>query len=139
MGVYELVLSNSCEESRRLRDYLSVLAEREGFSGYFLSELQLVVQEAFVNAVEHGNKGQVDARVVLRFEILDAKESRELVVEIADSGCGLSLHELPDPTHPSALGRSSGRGIFFMRSFAEIIGQECADGGSVLKLRLKPF
>ncbi len=139
MSVYELVLANSCEECRRLRDYLSVLAEREGFSGYFLSKLQLVVQEAFVNAVEHGNRGRDDARVALRFEILDAKESRDLVVDIADSGCGFSLRELPDPTHPSALARSTGRGVFFMRSFAEIIGQECADGGSVLRLRLKPF
>ncbi|MCW8797044.1 MAG: ATP-binding protein, partial [Chlorobium sp.] len=55
MPVYDLKLASSFDECGKLRDYLAVMADREGFSQAFFEELELVVKEAFVNAVRHGN------------------------------------------------------------------------------------
>lgn len=139
MSAYELVLASSCDECSRLEDYLSVMAEREGYSRTFLAELQLVAKEAFVNAVRHGNRGRKMAVVTLRFEMRVEKGARELLMEISDSGRGFALHALGDPTHKSRVHRPSGRGVFFMRTFADIIGQECGAAGCTLRLLMRPF
>jgi len=43
----------------------------------------------------------------------------ELVIAIRDQGAGFDPEALPDPLAPENLLKSSGRGIFFMRSFMD--------------------
>ena len=139
MAAYNLLLSSSYDECRKLQDFLEVMAEREGFSEAFLRELGFVVKEAFVNAVRHGNSGKKAATVNLEFESLLDNGGRTLIIEIADSGSGFAMHEIADPTCSSLLMKSSGRGVFLIQAFAEIIGQECEENGWRLRLKMKPY
>ena len=139
MAAYNLLLSSSYDECRKLQEYLEVMSEREGFSKAFLQELLIVVKEAFVNAVRHGNAENKAATVNLGFESLLDNDGKSLMIEVADSGSGFAMHEIDDPTRSGLLMKSSGRGVFLMRSFAEVIGQEKVEDGFKLRLRMRPY
>lgn len=139
MAAYNLLLSSSYDECRKLQDYLEVMSEREGFSKAFLQELLIVVKEAFVNAVQHGNAGNHADAVSLFFESRHDNDGMSLMIEVADSGSGFAIHEIDDPTRSVSLMKSSGRGVFFIRAFAEIVGQECDEEGWRLRLKMRPY
>lgn len=139
MAAYNLLLSSSYDEFGKLLDFLEVMSDREGFGEAFLHELEFVVKEAFVNAVKHGNSENEAATVNLCFESLSDNGGRALLVEVADCGNGFAIHEIDDPTNPQLLMRESGRGVFLMRAFADIVGQERDENGWRLKLKMRPY
>jgi serine/threonine-protein kinase RsbW len=75
----------------------------------------MAVREAAVNAVLHGNEYDPAKRISVSLENTGAA----LVFTIADQGKGLDPAMLPDPRAPENLMRSSGRGIFLIRSFMD--------------------
>jgi len=75
----------------------------------------MAVRESMVNAVVHGNRYNIHKKVRLSV----SRGPRELTVRIADEGEGFDYGDLPDPLSPENLLRSSGRGIFLIRSFMD--------------------
>ena len=74
------------------------------------SNLFIALDEAFVNAVKHGNRG--DRRKLVRITAdLSAKEAR---FTVEDEGEGFNLQEIPDPTDPANLFKTSGRGVLLI-------------------------
>ena len=57
--------------------------------------------------------GEVDASL--------AESKAALEVEVKDQGAGFDAASIPDPTDPSNLLKTSGRGIFLMRTFMDDI------------------
>jgi serine/threonine-protein kinase RsbW len=53
----------------------------------------------------------------VRFSVANNRE--RLTVRIADEGDGFDFSHLPDPRSPENLMRTSGRGIFLVRSFMD--------------------
>ena len=68
-----------------------------------------------VNAVVHGNRYSEHKKV--RFSV--AHNTERFTVRIADEGEGFDFENLPDPLAPENLLRTSGRGIFLIRSFMD--------------------
>jgi serine/threonine-protein kinase RsbW len=91
------------------------VAQRAGLGEEDLMKIGLAVRESMVNAVMHGNRYSTEKRV--RF--LAASSLERFVVVIADEGAGFSFEALPDPLAPENLMRTSGRGIFLIRSFMD--------------------
>ncbi len=139
MAAYNLLLPGNYNEFGNLEDFLGVLSDREGFSEAFRHELVFVVKEAFVNAVRHGNAGKATATVSFGFESCNDNGGRSLFVEITDAGSGFAMHEIDDPTSSLLLMKPSGRGVFLMRAFAEVISQQCDEKGCRLKLKMRPY
>jgi CheY-like chemotaxis protein len=74
------------------------------------SNLFIALDEAFVNAVKHGNK--LDARKLVRITAdLSSKEAR---FTIEDEGEGFNVNEIPDPLDPANLFKPSGRGVLLI-------------------------
>jgi len=74
------------------------------------SNLFIALDEAFVNAVKHGNK--YDQQKLVRITAdLSAKEAR---FTIEDEGEGFQVNEIPDPLDPANLFKSSGRGVLLI-------------------------
>lgn len=74
------------------------------------SNLFIALDEAFVNAVKHGNK--YDAKKLVRISAdLSAKEAR---FTIEDEGEGFKVNEIPDPLDPANLFKTSGRGVLLI-------------------------
>ena len=79
--------------------------------------VEMAVREAVTNAVVHGNQ-EDDAKSV---EVIFNCHGNELEVEVRDQGHGFDPQEVPDPTDPANLLKTSGRGIFLMRTFMDDI------------------
>jgi CheY-like chemotaxis protein len=105
-----------------------------------LMRLAVALEEALVNAAEHGNlemgselreddrRGYVrevrrrrgvapwsERRV--RFELALSRDEVRLVVR--DEGAGFDPHDLPDPGDPKNILKASGRGVLLMRTFMD--------------------
>jgi len=74
------------------------------------SNLFIALDEAFVNAVKHGNRGDTSKLVRITAE-LSSKEAR---FTIEDEGDGFKVNEIPDPLDPANLFKASGRGVLLI-------------------------
>jgi CheY-like chemotaxis protein len=74
------------------------------------SNLFIALDEAFVNAVKHGNKND-PAKLVRITADLSTREAR---FHIEDEGEGFDPKSIPDPLEPSNLFKTSGRGVLLI-------------------------
>jgi serine/threonine-protein kinase RsbW len=74
------------------------------------SNLFIALDEAFVNAVKHGNKNDPTKLVRITAE-LSSKEAR---FTVEDEGEGFDVEQIPDPRDPENLFKSSGRGVLLI-------------------------
>lgn len=91
-------------------DYLMKRVEKLGVIKPEKSNLFVALDEAFVNAVKHGNKYDKSKMVRISVEISPKKAS----FTIEDEGEGFDVKAIPDPTDPENLFKSSGRGVMFI-------------------------
>jgi serine/threonine-protein kinase RsbW len=108
----------------------SRIAAEAGFGEDEVIQISMAVREAAVNAVLHGNAYDPDKKVKLDFE----RTSRDLVITIRDQGKGLDEAKIPDPLAPENLLKSSGRGIFLIRSFMDQVQISASQTGTEIKL-----
>ena len=86
------------------------------------------LQEALVNAIRHGNGEDPQLPVIFDVRL----EKLKLVMSITDRGSGVELEEVPDPTTPENLLRSSGRGFLFIRKAMDRVHGKRLDQGFTL-------
>ena len=92
--------------------------------------LGVAVRESVINAIKHGNALDEAKRVYVEFTPLEAETLPGLLVRIRDEGAGFDPASLPDPLAPDNLLKSSGRGIFLMRSFMDHVDlRQSPEGG----------
>ncbi len=103
---------DSVDEAEELT---SSTAQQAGFGEEELMQIGMAVREAMVNAVVHGN--QYNQHKHVRFVLSWA--AGRFTITIADEGTGFDFASIPDPLAPENLLRTSGRGIFLMRSFMD--------------------
>jgi serine/threonine-protein kinase RsbW len=91
-------------------EYLIKRVEKLGVCKPEQSNLFVALDEAFVNAVKHGNK--YDARKLVR--ITADVSNAEAKFTIEDEGEGFDVNSIPDPLDPENLFKASGRGVLFI-------------------------
>jgi serine/threonine-protein kinase RsbW len=95
----------------------------------------VAVRESVINAVKHGNREHPDKLVTVEFTLAPETQPGELIVRVLDQGEGFDPEEIADPLAPENLLKSSGRGIFFMRSFMDDVTlRRAADGGMEVRM-----
>jgi serine/threonine-protein kinase RsbW len=82
--------------------------------------------EALANAMLYGNGQDPTKRVHVAISIQRAS----VVATITDEGGGFNPSDVPDPTNPSNLEKSGGRGLFLIRSLMDEVRYN-AQGNSV--------
>lgn len=91
-------------------DYLMKRVEKLGVIDPAQSNLFVALDEAFVNAVKHGNKYDPNKLVRVAAEV--SKAEAKFTVE--DEGEGFDVGAIPDPLDPQNLFKTSGRGVLFI-------------------------
>lgn len=95
----------------------------------------VAVRESVINAIKHGNREDYFKLVTVEFSLTPAARPGELVVRVVDEGEGFEPGEVADPLAPENLLKSSGRGIFFMRSFMDDVRlQRASEGGMEVRM-----
>jgi len=111
----ERFLDSTLESVDSAEELAVGVAQRAGFNEDDLMKIGMAVRESMVNAVVHGNRYSAHKKV--RFSVVSNAE--RFTVRIADQGQGFDFDNLPDPLTPENLMRTSGRGIFLIRSFMD--------------------
>jgi serine/threonine-protein kinase RsbW len=104
-------------------DFVQVVSDHigrmAGLDDDALHWVGVAVRECVVNAIKHGNQNDESKRVVVEFSPVPPHDAEELVIRVEDEGEGFDPNDLPDPLAPENILRSSGRGIFLIRSFMD--------------------
>jgi len=106
------------------------IATEAGFDEEEVMRISMAVREAAVNAVLHGNAYDPGKKVDLAFE----RTGDDLVITIRDQGKGMDLSKIPDPLAAENLLKTSGRGIFLIRSFMDDVQISPSQTGTEIKL-----
>lgn len=100
--------------------------------GWDLSEetthwILMALREALANAIKHGNAQDLDKRVHLEMDVTD----HTLTIRIRDEGVGFDPGAVVDPLAPENRFKTSGRGIFYMKTFMDEVRFRQMDGGGM--------
>jgi serine/threonine-protein kinase RsbW len=116
-------------------DMVQVVSDRVGrhlaFDDDALTWMEVAVRESVINAIKHGNRHDRSKFVTVEFTTTGTPQPHELVIAVRDEGEGFDPDSLADPLAPENLLKSSGRGIFFMRSFMDDVRLSRAPGGGM--------
>jgi serine/threonine-protein kinase RsbW len=85
----------------------------------------MAVREALANAIKHGNDRNLDKRVHLEMDVTGGW----LEIRIRDEGPGFDPEHVDDPLAPENRLKTSGRGIFYMKTFMDDVRFARAEGG----------
>ena len=96
------------------------------------SNLFIALDEAFVNAVKHGNRNDPTKLVRITAD-LSVREAR---FTIEDEGDGFNVKEIPDPLDPSNLFKTSGRGVLLIYNIMDEV--EYNERGNRLTMIKRP-
>ena len=106
------------------------LARLSGLDDDSLHWVSVAVRESVINAIKHGNAGDIGKRVHVEFTPLQTETPRGIAIRVRDEGPGFDPEALPDPLAPENLLKTSGRGIFMIRSFMdEVAVRRASEGG----------
>jgi serine/threonine-protein kinase RsbW len=115
-------------------DHIGRLAGLDDDSVHWLG---VAVRESVINAIKHGNALDEAKHVHVEFTPLDADALPGLSVRVRDEGAGFDPATLPDPLAPDNLLKSSGRGIFLIRSFMDHVDLRPAPEGGMEVVMVK--
>src|SRR6266852_4600559 len=111
----ERFLESTLESVDSAEELALGIATRAGFDEDDLMRIGMAVRESMVNAVVHGNRYNANKKVRLAVGL----HGNRYFVRIADQGDGFDFDMVPDPLAPENIMRTSGRGIFLIRSFMD--------------------
>ncbi len=95
----------------------------------------VAVRESVINAIKHGNREDDRKLVTIEFALDAPEHPTELIVRVLDQGQGFEPQTIADPLAPENLLKSSGRGIFFMRSFMDDVQlRRAPEGGMEVRM-----
>jgi len=113
-------------------EYLLDRVARLGMIEVEQSNLFVALDEAFVNAVKHGNRN--DPTKLLR--VTAELSAHEATFTVEDEGDGFDVREIPDPRDAANLFKSSGRGVLLIYNIMDEV--EYSQGGARLKMVKRP-
>lgn len=109
------------------RKILSAL-EARGFSQDDLFAVHLALEEAFLNAVKHGNRMDPTKKVTIDYTV----DQEKVEISITDEGPGFDPNGIPDPRVGKNLYRPEGRGLLLIRSYMNVA--EYSEQGNQLRM-----
>jgi serine/threonine-protein kinase RsbW len=113
----EITISSRFENIELVQVIAEHLCENAGVDEDGSHWIGMAVREAVANAIKHGNKLDVRKKVNATFELA----GHDLEITIQDEGAGFDPEKVSDPLNPQNLMKTSGRGIFYMKTFMDRI------------------
>jgi serine/threonine-protein kinase RsbW len=121
----EITISSRFENIELVQVIAEHLCENAGVDEDGSHWIGMAVREAVANAIKHGNKLDVRKKVNATFELTGP----ELEITISDEGEGFDPAKVGDPLNPQNLMKTSGRGIFYMKTFMDQVHYSFQSGG----------
>jgi len=107
------------------------LCRRVGFDEDSMHWVSVAIRECVINAIKHGNQNDQQKMVRVEFVSSSDPEQGGLSVSVRDEGEGFDPDSVADPLAPENVLKSSGRGIFLIRSFMDELELRKVPGGGM--------
>jgi serine/threonine-protein kinase RsbW len=131
-GPIRMSLSSRFENIEMVQHLCSRLLEGRDVPEETRHWILMAVREAVANAIKHGNQQDLAKHVHLEMDVV----ADTLAISIRDEGEGFDPKAVDDPLAPENRLKTSGRGIFYMRTFMDDVRfQRHADGGMEIVLK----
>ena len=110
-----VVIDSSRGAVEQLCKQLLKAAAAKDFDGDDVFAIHLALEEALLNAIQHGNKQDAGKQIKVEYFVTPAK----FEVSITDEGPGFDPDVVPDPRAEENLRKCCGRGLLLMRSYMD--------------------
>ena len=110
-----LHISSKVENITFAENLIEEISEQFDIKNDVYGNILVSVMEAVNNAVQHGNKNDERKSVDIYCSVTD----KLVMFRIIDEGPGFKFNDIPDPTKPENIEKTSGRGIFLMNHLAD--------------------
>lgn len=111
----EITISSRFENIELVQVIAEHLCETAGVDDDGSHWIGMAVREGVANAIKHGNRLDVSKKVFATFDLQEGM----LAIRISDEGEGFDPESVGDPLNPQNLMKTSGRGIFYMKTFMD--------------------
>ena len=134
--VFRLELPSSFDWVDLAQVLIDRLAALTGLDEDSVHWVGVAVRESVINAIKHGNREDRSKQVTVEFTLTPRQpRAEQLVIRVLDEGAGFDPEVIADPLAPENILKSSGRGIFFMRSFMDDVAIERRpEGGMAVRM-----
>jgi len=114
---FSLIVNSQFERLAEIADFVADAACACGLNDEQTHDIQMAVDEACTNVIEHAYRGKPDGTI----DIVCAKRGNEFVVTIQDFGTRFDPKkiELPKTRDPLSKRRIGGLGLFFIRKLMD--------------------
>ena len=133
MIVYnDTFISEKCNKTAIISSIRKKLREIDGTVDIDDFELNLILDEAIVNAMEHGNSWDPEKNVIVKIY----QNANDVQILIEDEGAGFNYNDLDSKDlkwQPDSKLNIRGRGIFLLKQLCDI---EWINHGNVIKIVL---
>lgn len=130
---YQIVIQSDITNIKKVEQLTEKIAEYMNFSEDDKDSLAIAVTEIVGNAINHGNKKEINRKVTVDFEY----KNETITVTITDEGKGFDVHKIENPLEPKNLLKESGRGIFIVRALMDKVEFMRTKNGSAVRLTKK--
>ncbi len=105
------------------------LSDIEGKICIDLLDLNLILDEAIINAMEHGNKWDPAKNISIKISLAQ----KGIQIEIEDEGMGFDYFHKFTVNEVKPILRERGRGLILIQQFCDIEWQNC---GNIIKINI---
>jgi serine/threonine-protein kinase RsbW len=126
-GPIRMSLSSRFENIEMAQHLCSQLLEGRDVPEETRHWILMALREALANAIKHGNQQDTSKHVHLEMDIV----ADTLAISIRDEGIGFDPEAVGDPLAPENRLKTSGRGIFYMKTFMDDVRFERLPGGGM--------
>lgn len=126
----EARIPNDLCQLPRIRDMVAKAVREGGFAPAYINRLQIAVEEAVTNIIEHGLSDRRRGEAEIHIEIESSPE--RFAVAVTDNGQSFDPGSLGDVDLAShvATGRAGGLGVFLMRRIMDVVDYHSERGQS---------
>jgi len=126
-GPIRLSISSRFENIELAQHLCGKLLEGREVSEETKHWLLMALREALANAIKHGNRQDLSKRIHLEMDVV----GQNLQISIRDEGEGFDPGAVEDPLAPENRLKTSGRGIFYMKTFMDDVRFRKVEGGGM--------
>lgn len=133
--LFFLEITSDMANLERVAEFIADIAQKSNLTEKQSDHVQMAVDEAVTNVMEHAYAGRTDGRITIKCRV----DAREFFVEIRDNGAPFDPKKVKKPNVKSPLSARSigGLGVFFMKKLMDKVEFTHDDAGNITRMTKK--
>lgn len=132
---FHLAISSDMANLEQVSDFVLEMARQSHLSEKDTDHVQMAIDEAVTNVMEHAYRGRPDGRIEIDCRV----SAREVQIEIRDRGDPFDPDSIQEPDIHSPLSERTigGLGVFFMRKLMDSVAFSRDRRGNITRMTKK--